>query len=253
MTVVYKPNLDAIGTDSFKFKVNDGNIDSNQATVSLIINDAPVAIDKIRAAVKKNTSLDINLNASVTDADGDTLTLLISQNPVHGVLSAVSGLTVKYTPTANYAGDDSFVYRIKDAKGLYSNTAKVTVTMLNKAPTASNQTIKLDQDTQKEFTLVAKDLDKDSLTVIITQQPSHGKLELGNGLTVKYTPTKSYSGSDSFQFKVNDATVDSNVAKVKLTISKTVTQEQSSGGGSMSWLLLLLACFGVRFKKTDYN
>ena len=246
MTVVYKPNLDATGADSFKFKVNDGNIDSNQATVSLIINDAPVARDKVQAAVKKNTVLDIDLNALVTDADGDGLSLLISQKPVHGTLSTVSGLTVKYTPTANYAGDDSFVYRVKDGNGLYSNTAKVTMTMLNKVPTATNQTITLDQDTKKEFTLAAKDLDKDSLAVIITQQPKHGQLELGNGLTVKYTPTRNYSGNDSFQFKVNDSTIDSNVAKVELIIKKTVTKESSSGGGSMSWLLLLLAFLGVR-------
>ncbi len=78
------------------------------------------------------------------------------------------------------------------------------------------------------------------MRVIITLQPSYGKLERGNGLTVKYTPTKNYSGSDSFQFKVNDATVDSNVAKVELTISKTVTKEKSSSGGSLSCLLLLL-------------
>ena len=44
-TFTYTPDADFNGTDSFTFKANDGTVDSNVATVSLIItavNDAPV-------------------------------------------------------------------------------------------------------------------------------------------------------------------------------------------------------------------
>ena len=252
MTVSYTPNLDATGIDTFKFKVNDGLVDSSQATVSLLINEAPVAQDKVRAAVKKNTKIDLNLGSQVNDADGDTLSLLISQKPKHGVLSAVSGLMLSYTPNKHYAGSDSFIYRVKDVNGLYSNKAKVTLTMLNKVPTVSNQAIKLIQDTKAEFSLIAKDLDNDTLAVTITQKPAHGSLKLGTGLAVTYTPSKNYVGTDSFKYKVNDASVDSNEATVKLTMTKkvaTTTPQKSSGGGSTSWFLLLLAAYGLRSRR----
>jgi len=46
--LVYTPNVNYNGSDSFTFKVNDGTVDSIEATVSLVItpvNDAPVAVD----------------------------------------------------------------------------------------------------------------------------------------------------------------------------------------------------------------
>ena len=160
---------------------------------------------------------------------------------------------LSYTPNKDYAGSDSFVYRVKDSNGLYSNTAKVTVTMLNKIPTVTNQVIKLMQDTKKAFLLSAKDGDNDLLSVIITQKPAHGSLKLGAGLKVRYTPTKNYAGTDSFKYKVNDATVDSNEAQVQITITKkqvVIEKSESASGGSTSWLSLLLVAYGLRFKKS---
>jgi hypothetical protein len=252
MTVIYKPNLDATGTDSFKFTVNDGLVDSNQATVSILINEAPVVRDMVRAAVKKNTTINLNLGSKISDADVDALTLLISQKPKHGVLSVVSGLKLTYIPNKHYAGNDSFLYRVKDANGLYSNIAKVTLTLLNKTPTVSNQVIQLSQDTKKVFSLLAKDLDNDALTVTITQKPTHGSVKLVSDLTVIYTPDKNYVGTDLFKYTVNDKTIDSREATVSITMSKKAVTEKSSGGGSTSWFLLLIVVYGLRFKNNNF-
>ncbi len=43
--VTYTPNLNYFGSDSFTFKVNDGLVDSNIATVSITINPVPKIID----------------------------------------------------------------------------------------------------------------------------------------------------------------------------------------------------------------
>lgn len=40
----YDPGLNETGNDSFTFKVNDGSVDSNTATVSVTINDTPVLV-----------------------------------------------------------------------------------------------------------------------------------------------------------------------------------------------------------------
>ena len=41
----------------------------------------------------------------------------------------------------------------------------------------------------------------------------------GSGANRTYTPALNYNGSDSFTFKVNDGTVDSNVATIDLTVT----------------------------------
>jgi len=252
MSVVYKANTGATGVDSFKFKVNDGstiNGDSNEATVTILVNEPPVASNKTMTPAQKNKVVAIDLTASTSDVDGDALTLLISKQPLNGTLSVASNFTVKYTPKENYAGKDSFIYRVKDVNGLYSKTAVVSLTVLNKVPTVKNQSFTLKQDTKKDIILEAKDADKDTLKLTITQKPTHGSLKIVSGFLVSYTPNKGYVGTDSFKYKVNDKTIDSAEATVNLTVTVNTTKK-SSGGGSSSWLFLMLAYFGMRFKRS---
>jgi hypothetical protein len=60
-------------------------------------------------------------------------------------------------------------------------------------------------------------VDGDTLTYSYTQ-PAHGTVS-GTGANVTYTPAQDYNGSDSFTFKVNDGTVDSNFAPVSITVT----------------------------------
>ena len=52
-----------------------------------------------------------------TDADGDTLTLSIVDDPSKGTLGAISGGAVTYTPDAGEFGADSFTYKANDGDG----------------------------------------------------------------------------------------------------------------------------------------
>ena len=47
----------------------------------------------------------------------------------------------------------------------------------------------------------------------------HGSLSLNSDGSFTYTPAANYNGSDSFVYKVNDGTADSNLATVSLTIT----------------------------------
>src|SRR5262249_24363675 len=57
-----------------------------------------------------------------------------------------------------------------------------------------------------------------TLTYTIVAQPAHGTLS-GTAPNVSYTPAVNYNGADSFTFKANDGTVDSNVATVTITVT----------------------------------
>ena len=65
--------------------------------------------------------------------------------------------------------------------------------------------------------LPATDVDGDSLTYSIVDQPAHGALS-GSGASRTYTPDPNFNGPDSFTFKANDGSADSNTATVSLTV-----------------------------------
>lgn len=68
----YTPALHFVGSDSFTYKANDGQAESNIATVLLTVdpvNDAPVAVDDA-ATAEEDTAVSGNVLANDTDVDG---------------------------------------------------------------------------------------------------------------------------------------------------------------------------------------
>jgi len=155
-----------------------------------------------------------------------------------GVAGSSCIATITYTPAANYNGPDSFTFKANDG-ALYSNIATVSITVqpVNDAPVADNDTAITDEDNPVLVTLHATDIDSGGLTFSILMGPSKGSLgsisspscaSVPNGTgtpgvnctaTVTYTPGLNYGGSDSFIFKVNDGSLDSNFATVALTVN----------------------------------
>ena len=69
-------------SDSFTFKVNDGTVDSEAATISLAItavNDVPVATAQTDVAATEQT--EVTLTLAGTDLDNDTLSYVIQTLP----------------------------------------------------------------------------------------------------------------------------------------------------------------------------
>ena len=88
----------------------------------------------------------------------------------------------------------------------------------NHAPVANNQTVSTAEDIAKVIMLSGSDSDGDALTYTITHDPQHGTLG-GTAPNLTYTPQSDFNGTDSFTFKVNDGTDDSNEATVSITVS----------------------------------
>lgn len=223
----YTPYQDVHGTDSFTYKVNDGELDSNISTVSVTINpvnDAPIANDVTASTTSRTENMrqSVDITLSVTDADGDDLTISIVSDVSNGTTS-LSGSTVTYTPTANYDGTDTFTYKANDGT-VDSNiaTGTITITDTNQAPIANDMSLSLDRESSIDFTLDASDQDGDSLSKTIVSQPDNGTLVPGAGLNYTYTPDSGYFGTDSFTYKVNDGTSDSDVKTVSFDIDQVV-------------------------------
>jgi len=213
----YTPNADENGEDSFTFKVNDGTSDSNEAaTITVTINVVPVAnagtltLDEDEEPPKVG-----KLTASDENGD-DLLTYSIVSNGKLGtaVITDASAGTYTYTPMENENGEDSFTFKVNDGR-VDSKEAeiKVTITSVNDVPVAENGTLGVTQEVPEDGTLTGSDPDGDdvTLTYSIVTNGKLGTVEITDENTgaFTYTPNAGESGQDSFTFKVNDGTVDS--------------------------------------------
>ncbi|MFN8469350.1 MAG: Ig-like domain-containing protein [Caldilineaceae bacterium] len=215
--VTYTPAANYAGTDSFTFMANDGQADSNVATVTInvtAVNDAPVA-DNQTVSTQEDTALNITLTGS--DVEGNPLTYSIVTQPAHGTLSGTAP-NVTYTPAANYAGTDSFTFKASDGTA-DSNVATVSinVTAVNDAPVANDVSASTAEGLPVNVTMTATDVDGDPLSYTVVTGPTHGVLSVA-GAVVTYTPQAGYTGLDSFTFLANDGTVDSNVATATINV-----------------------------------
>ena len=129
--VTYTPTAGQSGTDTFTFKANDGEADSNTATATMTIagppNQKPVC-EAQSATVPEGEATTIDL--ACTDGDGDPLTLSAT-TPGHGTLGTIDDVNddVDYTPTAGYFGADTFTYRGFDGSD-FSDASTVTITVV---------------------------------------------------------------------------------------------------------------------------
>ena len=135
------------GDAVFTYTVNDGRIDSAQASVTITVNsvnDAPVAVADA-FAVDEDTLFDsvaegFNLTGNDTDTEGDPLTVMLVQDVTQGTLT-FNGNDFTYQADPHYHGADSFTYKLSDGD-LESNTVTVTITVnsINDAPVATFDT-----------------------------------------------------------------------------------------------------------------
>jgi hypothetical protein len=217
--IVYTPNQDYNGEDSFTYKANDGTVDSNTATVSITvnpINDAPTAIDVNKTMDEDGGTIDVETNYSDVDGDSD-LTFTLVDAPSNG--TATVGIPGTYTPNTNFNGTDTFTYTVSDAE-YTSDPATVTITVnsVNDAPVASELNVTTNEDTAKEITLLGSDIDGDTLTYSITGQLGNGSISL-DGDIATYTPNTNFNGTDTFTYVTNDGTNNSNTAIVTVNVT----------------------------------
>ena len=112
----------------------------------------------------------------------------------------------------------------------------ITVDPIDDAPVAQGGSASGDEDTPINGQVVVTDVDNsaDQLSYHVVSGPAHGALALNADGTFTYTPSADYNGADSFTFKANDGSLDSNIAVVQLTVNPVndapVAQDGSASG-----------------------
>jgi len=94
----------------------------------------------------------------------------------------------------------------------------------NRAPVAAADPYSMEEDgvlTVAPDGVLANDTDADGdpLSAVLVGLPANGTLDLNADGSFTYTPNLNFNGSDSFIYKANDGTVDSNLATVTITVN----------------------------------
>ncbi|HEX4299302.1 MAG TPA: Ig-like domain-containing protein, partial [Gammaproteobacteria bacterium] len=215
----YTPTTNYHGTDSFTFKANDGVVNSAAGTVPITVNhvnQAPVANN---ATVSMHAEGTATGTVTATDVDGDTLTYSTVTGPAHGTGGVNANGSYSYTPDTGYRGSDSFRFKVNDGT-LDSNTATLSLTILDNAPVASAKSLAVDHNTVKSGTAKSSDTDADSVTYAKVALPKHGTLFFTKTGSFTYTPAVNYSGADHFTFTASDGSLVSAPATVSITVTE---------------------------------
>lgn len=231
----YIPDTNYYGPDSFTYTIVDvyDMITTDTATVYLSVtpvDDPPVAIDDFYSINEDNT-LYVDIPGPLTndtDIDGGIPMICDHTDPAHGIVSFGPAYEMVYIPNENYHGMDVFTYELCDTSNTYvTSTGTITITVIpvNDVPVAVDDSYSINEDVPLNVAWTAGvrvndyDNDVDALSAELVSGPLHGALNFYSDGSFSYIPVSNYHGLDNFSYKVNDGTVDSNVAIVNITVN----------------------------------
>ncbi len=116
----YAVDVGYIGPDSFTYSMMDqSGALSNTGTVNITVSIANTPPTDFAASYTGTEDITIVNTLSGSDINPDTLSFTVSTMPVNGTVNIV-GSTFTYTPTPNFFGTDSFIYRVFDGSAYSS-------------------------------------------------------------------------------------------------------------------------------------
>jgi hypothetical protein len=252
LSIDYKPENNFYGEEIITYTVSDGNLSDEKGILTVTVipdNDAPIAVAD-QATVDEDSGLtSINVIANDTDIDNDKLVLLSVSTSGYGEVSInTDSLSVDYTPAIDYHGIEEIMYTVSDGIAKDENgKLTITVSPVNDPPVSFDASAATIKNTETVIPIIGKDIDYNDLTYIIESLPRYGTLnydgvaiqsnDIPKSLTINelsFVPDTDIQGSDSFTFKVNDGTLDSNTSKVSITISGGYLGDQTKLGGDLT-------------------
>ena len=125
--IVYQPNPNFVGTETFTYTISDGNGNTATATETVMVKGSGCNTTCTKAEpddISTTKGKAVIINVLANDA-GKGLKLGTIDDPANGTVMKV-GNRIKYTPDPGFTGTDSFWYGVTDATG-YKDSALVVV------------------------------------------------------------------------------------------------------------------------------
>lgn len=221
----YTPVNNPNGNDSFSFRANDGQADSNTATITIRFTAAVANTPPVAQNGSFSTNEDIAYSGTLTgtDAEGGTLTFRIGINGSRGTATITNAATGAFTylPQANANGSDTFTFIVNDgAVDSAPGTIAVTIVAVNDPPVAVPDTATTTVNTPIAINVLANDTDVDggSRTIAGVTQGANGTAVI-SGAQILFTPSSDYVGTATFTYQATDGQALSNNATVTVTVT----------------------------------
>ena len=211
-SVIYTPNANFAGGDSFTYRITDSFGQTDTATVTVTVN--PPGLNAVDDAATTAAGTPVTINVLGNDS-GTALTVAVATFPSRGSATRNTNNTITYTPNANFAGNDSFTYRITDSFG-QTATATVRITVNPPGLNAVDDTASTSAGTPVTINVLANDAGT-GLTVAQVTNPSNGGAAI-SGNSVIYTPNANFAGADTFTYTIRDSFGQSDTAIVRVTV-----------------------------------
>jgi len=240
-----------VGIDSFEYTVTDKDGDNSTATVTVLVNDQPLAVaDDATVEPGGSVKIAVLLNDSGLS---DVPLVVTTTNPSNGSVTVENDNTVTYVNNGT-VGVDTFNYTVTDNDGDFS-TAQVTVTVADlNVPMAVNDTVNTHRGKAITIDVLDNDggLDDIPITVELFSPPSHGDVVINGSpadiladIEVIYVPDDDFLGLDTFDYQVSDSNGDSDTATVTINVLDdeiVITLPSGNDSSAISlWGLMTLA------------
>ncbi len=262
--VIYTPEANYHGPDSFTYRTDDGSLTSAPATASIdvaSVNDPPVAVADSRTLPEDSGPNSWTVRANDSDPDGDTLTI-VSVGAASKGTTSMNGLTVTYTPAPNANGADSFTYTISDGHGGQATaTVSVTISAVNDPPSfTSGGDVTSSEDAGPQSIAWATNIDRgaanesgQSLTFTVVSDSNPALFAVRPAIsatgTLTYRTALNTSGSATIGVRLTDSGSGSNASPTAtfviaaqpvndaptFTPGGDVTVAEDSGAASVAW------------------
>ena len=231
----YVPANGFAGADSFTYRAFDGALQSNVATVSIIVsaNQAPtITAPATQTVFDPGTGVSVGpLAFTVGDPEGASLTVTRASSntavvPLAGVVLSGSGASRTVTvSTAGATTGGSSTITLTASDGFAATNAPFTMNVTRSTPpVAATESYETSFDTQLVVSAPGvlqndTDVDAQTLTAVLASTTSHGALTLASNGGFTYLPAVGYIGPDSFSYRASDGVLTSNVVIVSITVT----------------------------------
>ncbi|HKB02974.1 MAG TPA: S8 family serine peptidase, partial [Gemmataceae bacterium] len=245
-TLIFTPAQDANGSATIQVRLTDnggtanGGINYSSTQTFLVtvlpVNDAARVRDDAYTLLEDKPLSVPPAGVLVNDRDpeGHAMTAALVAGPQHAVPGSFtfnSNGSFTYTPIANFAGEDTFTYRVTESGGnLVSVLATVTLNVVptNDAPAAGDDVASSDGHAVTINVLENDtDIDGDVLRVGSYTRPTLGQVTRSANSLV-YTPRPGAVGIDTFSYTLVDAAGATDTAVVTVNVTDAVGPEIQS-------------------------
>lgn len=210
----YSPAVNVSGVELIEYTVaSNGQFQTGTVTINILpVNDPPVASD-LFLNLSEDSSINFNPMESVTPGAGEDdqlLTAMIETMPSFGMVQTFAN-SMRYTPFANFAGNDSMVIRYTDngspSQSVFQ-TIHFQVNAVNDPPVATDRSFDLMEDSSvtfnaRESVTPGPGEEDQLLTATVVTPPAFGTY-VDSGTSMQYTPMANFSGMDSMVIRYTD-------------------------------------------------